>query len=85
MNFIPTSGAAGLAIEGSYIYWANASNGSIGRAKIGGTDVNQSFITGLNGEVAFLAVDSADIYWVDWGNRGTGHHDRAGQPQLHRR
>jgi len=70
-NFIPTSGASSLAIEGQYIYWPN--NGTaIGRAKLNGTDVNQKLITGLNGEVAFIAVDSAYIYWADWGNRDTG-------------
>ena len=72
LSFIPTMGAAGVAIEGAYIYWANASTGAIGRANLNGTGINQTFIKGLNGEVSFLAVDSAHIYWADWGDRGTG-------------
>jgi hypothetical protein len=33
---------SGLAVDSSYIYWANAE--SIGRARLNGTDVNQKFI-----------------------------------------
>jgi hypothetical protein len=35
--------------------------------------VTQNLIENLAGEVSFLAVDSAHIYWADWGDRGTGH------------
>jgi hypothetical protein len=71
LDFIQTEAAGSVAISGKYIYWAN--NGTaIGRANIDGTGVKPTFITGLNGQVAFLAVDSGHIYWADWGNRGTG-------------
>ena len=36
------------------------------------TEVNPNFITGLNGEIAFLAVSAKGIFWADWGSRGSG-------------
>jgi hypothetical protein len=49
-----------------------AGNGTaIGRANLNGSNVNPNFITGLNGEIAFLAVDSNTIFWADWAN-GSG-------------
>lgn len=71
LRFIPTSGAGSLAIRGGHIYWPNSGT-TIGRANIDGTGVNQNFITGLNGQIAFIALDSTHIYWADWGNRGSG-------------
>jgi virginiamycin B lyase len=42
----------------AYIYWVNSATGSIGRANLDGTDVNQNFITGLAGpSVGGVAVD----------------------------
>jgi hypothetical protein len=73
LDFIPTTASASVAISGKYIYFATGSGGTaIGRANIDGSNLRPKFITGLNGEVAFLAVDGAHIYWADWGNRGTG-------------
>jgi virginiamycin B lyase len=72
-NFITgTGGAGGLAIgigadAVEYIYWPSNGGTAIGRAKHDGTGVNQNFITGLNGAIAFIAVDSAHIYWADVG------------------
>ena len=37
-----------MAVDGTSIYWANQTPGTIGRANLDGTDVNQSFITGAN-------------------------------------
>lgn len=34
--------------------------------------MNPNFITGLNGEIAFLAVSAKGIFWADWGSRGSG-------------
>jgi hypothetical protein len=47
-----------------YIYWVNSDTGSIGRANLDGTDVNQSFIpqAGANGGVA---VDPGRYDWWD--------------------
>jgi hypothetical protein len=70
-NFISGCGS-GIAIEGKYIYFTVSSNTAIGRASIDGSGVNLNFITGLNGEIAFLAVNKKNIYWADWGDRGSG-------------
>jgi hypothetical protein len=43
------SGAnGGVAADGTYIYWANATSGTIGPANLDGTGINQSFITGAD-------------------------------------
>jgi len=49
----------------AFIYWANETGYSIGRANNNGTGVNQNFITGL-GRVFDVAVDDAHIYWTTW-------------------
>lgn len=50
----------------NFVYWTNDAPGnSIGRAKINGTGLNDSFITGLNRPIG-VAVDSRYIYWADW-------------------
>ncbi|MBV9582891.1 MAG: pentapeptide repeat-containing protein [Chloroflexi bacterium] len=57
-NFIADAGAHcpigdfigcgwGLAVDGQYIYWLDNTPGTIGRANVDGSEVNQSFITGL--------------------------------------
>jgi hypothetical protein len=71
LDFISGCGS-GIAIKGSFIYFTTSSGTGIGRANLNGTGVNLNFITGLNGEIAFLAADSSNIFWADWGNRGTG-------------
>lgn len=50
----------------AYVYWANFSSGSIGRANLDGTNPEQSFISGLS-QVLDVAVDSNYIYWNDQG------------------
>ena len=37
-------GPFGVAVDSRYIYWANNSGGTIGRARLGGSEVNQGFI-----------------------------------------
>jgi hypothetical protein len=55
--------------RGNFVYWANdASQGSIGRAKINGTGANNNLITGLN-QPTEVAVDSKFIYWSESPNR----------------
>ena len=36
-----------MAVDGQHIYWTNA-DGTIGRANLDGSGVNQSFITGAS-------------------------------------
>src|SRR5215211_597804 len=47
----------------AFIYWANFSTDSIGRAKLDGSGVNQAFITGAS-NTGGVAVDAAHIYWT---------------------
>ena len=60
---------SGIAIDGSHIYWTRsgfaASSGSIGRANLDGTGVDQSFIANLDSPVG-LAVDGSHIYFGDY-------------------
>ena len=35
-----------MAVDAEHIYWVNDDNGTIGRAGLDGSNVNQSFITG---------------------------------------
>jgi hypothetical protein len=35
----------GVAVDSQYVYWANFGTGTIGRAALGGGEVNQAFIT----------------------------------------
>ncbi len=58
-------GTEALAVDGSYIYWANGPN-SIARANLDGTGVNPSFVSGIFSANA-IAVDSVNgfIFWAD--------------------
>ena len=60
-------GAAGIAIDGSYIYWSDALADTIGRARLDGTDPQPNFITGLTSTPTGLAVDGGHIYWAEFG------------------
>jgi FG-GAP repeat len=62
-NFIKGGSPTSLAIAGSYLYWINRGNATIGRATLGGASVNQAFITGAN--AAGLAISGSHIYWSD--------------------
>ena len=65
-----------LAVNSRYIYWTDETAGTIGRALLNGTHVNQRFITGASFDMVGLAVDSRFIYWT---NDGT---DRIGRARL---
>jgi virginiamycin B lyase len=45
------------------VYWTNEAGGTIGRANLDGTNIDQSFITGANGSSG-VAVDGAYLYWT---------------------
>jgi len=64
-NFISTP-ATGVAVEGTHLYWANAGQGSISRADLDGTGVEEDFIAGLN-HPRWVAVDGEHIYWTGAG------------------
>ena len=50
----------------AYVYWTNYDPGTIGRANLDGTGVDQSFITGLGTSPLGVAVDDAHAYWTYW-------------------
>ena len=59
-----------MAISGGYVYWTNyvykeSAGGTIGRAKLDGTGVNQSFLGGDLGDFnpAGVTVAAGHIYW----------------------
>ena len=78
LGFMPAR-AQGIEVVGNHIYWANpaeggAGEGSIGRAKLGGSepeDIEPEYISGLfspNG----VAVDSTYVYWTEAHGGGEG-------------
>ena len=48
------------------VYWADYDNGTIGRANLDGTGLDQSFITSADFPVS-VAVDASHIYWANEG------------------
>ena len=68
------SRTAGVAVDGSHLYWANYAGHSIGRSNLDGTDPEQSFITGANFPIG-VAVDGSHVYWAN--NAGGGSIGRA--------
>ena len=68
----------GIAVNGSYIYWANSNSGtSIGRANLDGSGVNSSFISGTHAATG-VAIDGSHLYWHDF----TGGHSSIGRANL---
>jgi virginiamycin B lyase len=53
----------GLAIDSSYLYWSNRDKGTIGRAKLNGTDATLRFIVGVRDPTG-LAVNRRHLYWA---------------------
>jgi hypothetical protein len=71
--------AKGVAVDGTYIYWADPKAGTIGRATLDGTtEVDPSFIEGPV-KPQWVAVDSEYVYWTDAvdGQDGNGQIGRA--------
>src|SRR5208337_4741760 len=74
LNYITGANSPyGIAIDGTYIYWANT--GTIGRANLDGTGVNQSFISAADaGSPIDIAVSltaaTVMLDWVPVGNPG---------------
>jgi sugar lactone lactonase YvrE len=62
----------GVVISGPYIYWANdLDNGTIGRANLDGSGVNNSFISGASGP-CMPTISGNYIYWANSGAGTTG-------------
>src|SRR5215470_7636360 len=60
---LAASGPAAAAAGPAHVYWTNGSAGTIGRADLDGTGIDQNFITGVSGATG-LAVDAAHVYWA---------------------
>src|SRR5690349_5928730 len=74
--------AVPLAFAGSaqaYVYWGDYSGGTIGRANLDGTGVEDSFIQ-TGGEPRAVAVDGSHIYWANYagGTIGRANLDGSG-------
>jgi len=68
------SNPGGIAIDGSYVYWADREGNGIGRAGLDGFARNDTFITGLDSPCE-VAVDDDFVYWIDWRGIGRARHD----------
>jgi hypothetical protein len=58
-----------VAVDAAHVYWTNVDPrnnfaGTIGRANLNGTGVDQFFIAGV-GEPHGVAVDAAHVYWAN--------------------
>jgi hypothetical protein len=64
LSFLPAN-AAGIAVDNTYLYWADPTTGTIGRATLDGTtEVRANFIEGA-GKPQGVAVDAGHIYWTN--------------------
>jgi virginiamycin B lyase len=74
-GYVPSGAqmSCGVAVDGHYIYWADRTGNSIGRANLDGSSPDDSFITGASDPWG-VAVDANHIYWS---NRATGAIGRA--------
>jgi hypothetical protein len=71
-------GLYGLAVDSRYIYWADISNNTIGRAELDGQNVNLSFVSAAPGSMPRgVAVDRSHIYWTN--SNALGRADLDGQ------
>ena len=71
----------GVAVDDARVYWADTFNGRIGRANLDGTDVDPSFITGIDpggSEPLWVAVDDAHVYWTTGQTIGRANLDGTG-------
>ena len=81
-GFVPstTGESRDVYTNATHIFWPNLTAGTIGRANIDGTGVNQSFITGIDAPSG-ITSDGTYLYWTTGGLNdtfGTGGIARAG-------
>ncbi len=71
-------GSIGVAQSSAYVYWASTLGGTIGRASLNGTGVNEGFITGAD-QPQGVALDGvgANADHVYWTNNASGTIGRA--------
>jgi hypothetical protein len=70
-DFIVSTHASGIAVDGRHIYWTDARRDTIGRANLDGSAVDREFITGANWPRG-VAVNDRHIYWANFGGHSIG-------------
>lgn len=53
--------------DGTYLFWANNGNNTIGQSNLDGSSANQAFITGSGG-VQGVAAFGGYVYWTEFAN-----------------
>ncbi len=61
----------------AFVYWTNQGRGTLGRANLDGSGVNQRFISGAGGPTG-IAVDAEHIYWANSETRAISRADLDG-------
>ena len=77
---LATAAVATLALVAradAFVYWANFNTGTIARANLDGSGVDQSFIGGASGPVG-LTVDGSHVYWANFNINRIGRADLDG-------
>jgi hypothetical protein len=64
-------GCAGIAVNGSHIYWADPVRDTIGRANIDGTEANYALITGADNPCG-VAVNGTHVFWANFAGNSIG-------------
>jgi virginiamycin B lyase len=72
-----TTGSTNAPTAAPYLYWAN-SNTTIGRARLDGTGVEQSFVSGTGRGPCGVALDREHIYWGEQLGGKVGGPDKGG-------
>jgi hypothetical protein len=67
----------GIAANSEHIYWANSATGYLGRATVGGSGVEQTWLH-TEGEPYGVTVDATHVYWTDRKNGYIGRATLAG-------
>ena len=58
-------GSALVAQAGADVYWANHGSDTIGRAKLDGSELEQSFITAAD-PTSSVTIDAGHVYWTNY-------------------
>ena len=59
---------ADVEVDANHVYWSNSAAGTIGRANLDGTGVDESFVDGsyAGGGPYGVAVDANHVYWTNF-------------------
>ena len=76
----PSSPTSSMAVDDQHVYWVSRfrdnpaecctpkpGTGSIGRANVDGTGIDEDFITGVSFPLDVMAVDGSHLYWTNLG------------------